>query len=489
MEDFNTPIYAQAKIEYTKQLKDVLINPMYNKMYFLYQESKEKYANSTDISIFNIFRNIIQDIPKWNNDIIENELKNIIDSSRCDWLEDLVTAVFISHTKVLASIGNNKYNKKINLTIPVLTNFIHKCYINFAREIWKNPFLFDENQSSSDYQGNIKIIEDLIKESIDITIRKSLPVKEILKEHLESNVNEDEEDDEDEIEDEKEKTKNLQKILMSEIINLRRDKNNAIDNYQNNVDSNDNEETYFDDHVDENMIKKNTEKIEINDILNENKPENNIEPIYDNPNILDRESIDDSIVSVEEKLNGYKNVLNSNNLNNINEEPVNDVKITDEPVNYVKIVDEPVNDVKIVDEPVNDVKIVDEPVNEPVNDVKIVDEPVNDVKIVDEPVNDVKIVDEPVNDVKITDEPDEPIYDVKITDESSNDVKIISDNNNNNSNIIQKIEETLSNPEVKTIQTGKNLNDETMTLDNFLDDVDNMVSNKEYTLFNDANDI
>ena len=443
MEDFNTPVYAQAKIEYTKQLKDVLINPMYNKMYYLYQESKQEYANSTDISIFNIFRNVIQDIPKWNNDIIENELKNIIDSSRCDWLEDLVTAVFISHTKVLASIGNNKYNKKINLTIPVLTNFIHKCYINFAREIWKNPFLFDENQSSSDYQGNIKIIEDLIKESIDITIRKSLPVKEILKEHLESNINEDEEQDEDEIEAEKEKTKNLQKILMSEIMNLRKDKNNTIEHFNNNADNTenyhnnlndgdniDNEEKYFDDHVDENMIKKNTEKIEINDILNENKPENNIEPIYDNPNIIDRESVDDSIVSVEEKLNGYKNVLNSNNLNNINEEPVNDVKITDEPVNDVKITDEPVNDVIITEEPVNDIKITDEPVN---------------------------------------------------------DIKIISDNNN--SNIIQKIEETLSNPEVKTIQTGKNLNDETMTLDNFLDDVDNMVSNKEYILFNDANDI
>ena len=33
MEDFNTPVYAQAKIEYTKQLKDVLMNPMYNVLF------------------------------------------------------------------------------------------------------------------------------------------------------------------------------------------------------------------------------------------------------------------------------------------------------------------------------------------------------------------------------------------------------------------------------------------------------------------------
>jgi len=461
MEDFNTPVYAQAKIEYTKQLKDVLMNPMYNKMFYLYQESKKIYANNTHDSVFNIFREKIQDIPKWNNDMIEDELLKIIETSRCDWLEDLVTAVFISHTKVLASISNSKYNKKINLTIPVLTNFIHKGYINFAREIWKNPFLFDENQSSSDYQNNIKTIEELIKESIDLTIRKLLPVKEILRDHLEKNNDTENDNDEDEVENDEEKeklkTKNLQKILMSEIMNLRKEKH--IDNLQ--QQEAEEEERYFDDDVDENTILKNTQNIEIHDILNENKPENNIEPIYDNPNIIDRESVDDSIVSVEEKLNGYKNM--KPNVVKIDEEPINDVKITDEPV-------------KITDEPINDVKITDEPIN----DVKITDEPINDVKITDEPINDVKITDEPINDVKITDEP--------ITKETPINI-------DNTNNIIKDIENTLENSDIKTIQTGgKKLNDETMTLDNFLDDVDNMVSNNtetnnDYTLFNDANDI
>jgi len=436
MEDFNTPVYAQAKIEYTKQLKDVLMNPMYNKMFYLYQESKKIYANNTHDSVFNIFREKIQDIPKWNNDMIEDELLKIIETSRCDWLEDLVTAVFISHTKVLASIGNSKYNKKINLTIPVLTNFIHKCYINFAREIWKNPFLFDENQSSSDYQNNIKTIEELIKESIDLTIRKLLPVKEILRDHLEKNndTENDNDNDNDEDEEEKLKTKNLQKILMSEIMNLRKEKH--LENLENNEQE---EERYFDDDVDENTILKNTQNIEIHDILNESKPENNIEPIYDNPNIIDRESVDDSIVSVEEKLNGYKNM--KPNIVKIDEEPVNDVKITNEPI-----------------------KITDEP-------IKITNE---------EPINDVKITNEPINDVKITDEP--------ITKETP--INIVNTNN-----IIKDIEKTLENSDIKTIQTGgKKLNDETMTLDNFLDDVDNMVSNNteknnDYTLFNDVNDI
>ena len=76
--------------------------------------------------------------------MIENEVDRIVRVSNCDWLEDLITAVFISHTKILASLGNN--SKRVNLTIPKSSNFIHKCYINSAREMWKNPYLFDESQ-------------------------------------------------------------------------------------------------------------------------------------------------------------------------------------------------------------------------------------------------------------------------------------------------------------------------------------------------------
>ena len=183
MEDFNSPVFAQAKIEYTKQLIDVLKLPMYEGLQSIYGNSKEIYSDNTDIELSIIFRQQIEKVPKWNIDMIEHEVDRIIRVSNCDWLEDLITAVFISHTKILASLGNN--SKRVNLTIPKITNFIHKCYINSAREMWKNPYLYDENVSSSEYQRNIKIIENLIEESIEQTIRKALPVKEILKDHFE----------------------------------------------------------------------------------------------------------------------------------------------------------------------------------------------------------------------------------------------------------------------------------------------------------------
>ena len=84
------------------------------------------------------------------------------------------------------SIGPNQNYNKINVTIPKTTTFVHKAYINVSREIWKNPYLFNENVLGHEYQRNMKQVEDIIKLTIEDTIRRQLPIKEILREHLES---------------------------------------------------------------------------------------------------------------------------------------------------------------------------------------------------------------------------------------------------------------------------------------------------------------
>ena len=182
----NNSIFVQAKIEYTKQLVNTLKPQMYDGIKSIYDDAKEIYKSNSSTSLLFIFRTLLEKIPEWNNELILNETDRIIECSKCDWLDELVTAVYISHTKILMSIGNSNSNK-INLTIPKLINFIHKCYINIAREIWKNPLLFSEDISGYEYQKNMNVIESIICNCIENTIRISLPVKEILKEHLDIN--------------------------------------------------------------------------------------------------------------------------------------------------------------------------------------------------------------------------------------------------------------------------------------------------------------
>ena len=64
---------------------------------------------------------------------------------------------------------------------------MHLCYIECAREFWKNPYLFSENVTRYEYQRNIRDCDTIISEAINETIRKQLPVKHILKEYLGEN--------------------------------------------------------------------------------------------------------------------------------------------------------------------------------------------------------------------------------------------------------------------------------------------------------------
>ena len=186
MEDLNIPIFAQAKIEYTKQLVDILYPHMFDGIKSIYDEAKMIYANRTGTPILFIFRELLEKVPIWNSEIIDAECSRIVHNSSCDWFDDLITAVFISHTKILTSIGPNQSFTKINVTIPKSTTFIHKSYINVAREIWKNPYLFNEQVPGHEYQRNSKEVENIIKVCIETTVRNLLPVKEILREHLDN---------------------------------------------------------------------------------------------------------------------------------------------------------------------------------------------------------------------------------------------------------------------------------------------------------------
>jgi len=184
MEELNTPIFAQAKVEYTAQLVDMLYPDMFDGVKSIYDESKLLYGRKK-MPILLIFRELLEKVPIWNSEIIDSECSRIVNNTNCDYIDDLITAVFISHTKILTSIGPNRSFQKINVTIPKTGTFIHKCYINTARELWKNPYLFNENVPGHEFQKNNKEIEEIIKKCIENTIRKSLPIKDILKEHLE----------------------------------------------------------------------------------------------------------------------------------------------------------------------------------------------------------------------------------------------------------------------------------------------------------------
>ena len=184
MDGISVPMLVDAKTEYTKQLTSILRPFLYDGIKSIYEDCKTYCNDNQTNNILLVFQETLSKIPKWNQEIIDTEVNRIITDSGCDWLDDLITAVFVSHTKILTSIQVGKRKKKINLQVPKMDVFIHKCYIECAREFWKNPYLFKDNIDQCDYQRNMRDCEGIISNCVCETIRKLLPVKYILKEYF-----------------------------------------------------------------------------------------------------------------------------------------------------------------------------------------------------------------------------------------------------------------------------------------------------------------
>jgi hypothetical protein len=218
MDKFNIAVLVDAKQEYTHQLVQLLYPQIYIGIKSIYDVAREYCEQSKDNNILKKFQQLLSNVPKWNTDRIDAEFKRIQKNTECDWIEDLITAVFVSHTKVLTAIQLKNNNKKtIQLNVPQGPFFIHKCYTEVARSFWKRPYLFNHLLSPIDLQRNLADSEVLIKDAIHETVRKMLPVRHILKEYLGSDYNDDEIDDDITSQLSMSTKNNLRKLVQQEI--------------------------------------------------------------------------------------------------------------------------------------------------------------------------------------------------------------------------------------------------------------------------------
>lgn len=217
MNRYNVNVLADAKQEYSKQLVNVLYPEIYIGIKSIYDSAYKHCKETHDKNVLKKFQFLLSKIPKWNQDKIDQEFKRIAANTECDWIDDLITAVFVSHTKVLSSIKLKNNTKSIPLNVPVGTYFVHKCYIEVARNFWKKAWLLHTDISTIDLQRNMVDSENLIKDSIIETVRKLLPVKFILQEYLGQDYEDEEIHDEVEQSMTKSAKSNLRKLVKYEI--------------------------------------------------------------------------------------------------------------------------------------------------------------------------------------------------------------------------------------------------------------------------------
>jgi len=192
MDDFNVSSLHESKNEWGARLLTILTPLIIEGFRSIFDESITLCKSNAEMDKYLMtFQNLIARIPKWNANIIETERKRIIEKSCCNYLEDLVTCVHIIQLKLLTAMRVGQKQKKIDINIPKLDDFIHKAYVNVARKVYKNVYLFEINTMPLQVQKHNRELEIIVQECILNAVRESIPIESILRAYMDETVEED----------------------------------------------------------------------------------------------------------------------------------------------------------------------------------------------------------------------------------------------------------------------------------------------------------
>jgi hypothetical protein len=192
MDDFNISTLHESRNEWSARLISILTPLIIDGYKSILDEAIKLCKENNEMEKYLMtFQNFITRVPKWNQTIIENERKRICDKSGCAYLEDLITCVHIIQLKILTVMRVGQKQKKIDINIPKLDDFIHKVYIHAARKVYKNVYLFELNVPPLQTQKHNRELETIVQECILNSLRESVPVEAILKAYMDETMEED----------------------------------------------------------------------------------------------------------------------------------------------------------------------------------------------------------------------------------------------------------------------------------------------------------
>jgi hypothetical protein len=176
----NVATYSEARSEYTKQMASMIVPGLFG----WFQNLWARNASDKQRCLA-LFQGDCEEVGRWNQDRIQDEVRALVERSGCDYMEELMTAVFIAHTKILTAVRLSTKQKKLSITVPKLDHFLHRVFKESARCFWKAPYLFMDSANVVDRQKNVLQAEQLLTEAIGTAVRGLLPVKQILKDYIE----------------------------------------------------------------------------------------------------------------------------------------------------------------------------------------------------------------------------------------------------------------------------------------------------------------
>lgn len=170
-ETLNVNVLVAAKEEYTKQLINCIQSGIYDVLLSIFEDSQK---NNIRLSVsYSNFQKELKGVPHWADYKLEEKLKSI--NRKFPYLMDLITAIFVSHVKILACVRLKTDDKSVKIKVPSLNSFLHKIIVSCCEQIYYIPQCIHDEK--------VKMF-NLINECIHETIANQIPIEYILNEYL-----------------------------------------------------------------------------------------------------------------------------------------------------------------------------------------------------------------------------------------------------------------------------------------------------------------
>ena len=185
MDDYTSNILNDSKNEWSILLINYITPHIIDGFKSIFNESVNLCEQNDEIEKYLMtFQNLLSRIPKWNQTVVLEEQSRIVNSCNCSYLEDLITCVHIIQLKILSCVRVGSETKKITIDVPDMSSFIHQIYINVARKLYSNIYLFEIDIPPLEQQRRNREFELIVQTCIMNTIRDKIPVETLLRQFI-----------------------------------------------------------------------------------------------------------------------------------------------------------------------------------------------------------------------------------------------------------------------------------------------------------------
>jgi hypothetical protein len=169
-------VLVEAKKEYLGQLCLLMCPIMIQAFQTMFKEAEKLTKGKRTLLQF---QKLLKEVPNWNDHLAKQNSDEICNT--CSWFSDLLAAVFVSFVKILSSVRLKADNKKISIKLPTNELFVHTCYINAAKELYRDPYIFDEEMNEHERDAKLSTRFSIC---IEASIKELLPIQQILENYM-----------------------------------------------------------------------------------------------------------------------------------------------------------------------------------------------------------------------------------------------------------------------------------------------------------------